>query len=132
MVSLAHSTPGNIIIFGAAGVVAPVVNPIHFEPARQICTAEGNIFLDLITFLVLPFIVIGSFQFGHTKGLRQQNLTGARFTFVKSDAKGYRTTIRKEGTKQGKSSFPFVLILGRFGGVLNCLNYILLRVGSAK
>ena len=132
MVSQAPSTSGNIIIFRAAGVVAPVVNPIHFEAAGQICTAEGNIFSHPITFLVLPFIVIGSFQFGHTKGLRQQNLTGARFTFFKSDAKGYRITIRKEGTKQGKTSFPFVLILGRFGGVLNCLNYILLRVGSAK
>ena len=66
MVSQAHSTPGNIIIFGAAGVVAPVVNPIHFEAAGQICTAEGNIFLDPITFLVLPFIAISPF---HTKGL---------------------------------------------------------------
>ena len=63
MVSKAPSTSGNIIIFRAAGVVAPVVNPIHFEAARQICTtAECNIFSDPITFLVLHFIVIGSFQ----------------------------------------------------------------------
>ena len=61
MVSQAHSTPGNIIIFRAAGVVAPVVNPIHFEAARQICTAEGNIFLDPITFLCSPSL--SSFPF---------------------------------------------------------------------
>ena len=103
--SQAPSTSGNIIIFRAAGVVAPVVNPIHFEAAGQICTAEGNIFSDPITFLVLRFIVIGSFQFGHTKALRQQNLKGARFTFVKSDAKGYRIT-KKGRNETGKNLFP--------------------------
>ena len=115
MVSLAHSTPGNIIIFRAAGVVAPVVNPIHFEAARQICTAEGNIFLDPITFLVLPFIVIGSFQFGHTEGLRQQNLKEARFTFVKSDAKGYRIT-KKGRNETGKILFPLCVDSWSFWG----------------
>ena len=116
MVSQALSTSGNIIIFRAAGVVAPVVNPIHFEAAGQICTAEGNIFLRPDSISCAPLQCHRFFSIWSHKGITTATSHRGQVHIRQVRCKRISNHNQEGRNETGKNLFPLCVDSWSFWG----------------